>query len=45
MNIYKARLSQVRALMKKRKIDAYIILNTDPHLENIFPTIGKLFGG
>jgi Xaa-Pro aminopeptidase len=42
MNTYKARLSQVRALMKECKIDAYIILNTDPHLGEYIPEHWKI---
>lgn len=37
MNNSKAKLAQLRALMKKRDIDAYIISNTDPHLGEYIP--------
>jgi Xaa-Pro aminopeptidase len=37
MNISRTRLAKVRALMKERDIDAYIILNTDPHLGEYIP--------
>lgn len=42
MNNSKAKLAQLRALMKKRDIDAYIILNTDPHLGEYIPNHWKI---
>jgi len=42
MNISRTKLAQVRALMKKRKIDAYIIFNTDPHLGEYIPGHWKI---
>ena len=37
MNPSKEKLVQLRALMKNRDLDAYIILNTDPHLGEYIP--------
>lgn len=37
MNPSKAKLTRLRALMKKNDIDAYIIPNTDPHLGEYIP--------
>lgn len=42
MNISRTRLAQVRALMKKLKVDAYIIFNTDPHLGEYIPGHWKI---
>jgi Xaa-Pro aminopeptidase len=42
MNNSKAKLARLRALMKKRGIDAYIILNTDPHLGEYIPDHWKI---
>ena len=42
MNISKIRLAQVRALMKERNIDAYLIRNTDPHLGEYIPDHWKI---
>jgi Xaa-Pro aminopeptidase len=37
VNPYKERLARLRASMKLKDIDAYIILNTDPHLGEYIP--------
>ena len=37
MNTSRLRLAQLRASMKKNNIDAYIIINTDPHLGEYIP--------
>jgi Xaa-Pro aminopeptidase len=37
MNNSRTKLTQLRALMKRRDIDAYIIPNTDPHLGEYIP--------
>ncbi|AXP08746.1 aminopeptidase P family protein [Campylobacter hepaticus] len=37
MNIYKTRVEQIRQLMIKEKIDAYLILSADPHLSEYLP--------
>jgi Xaa-Pro aminopeptidase len=42
MNSYRNRLAQLRASMKKQEIDAYIIINTDPHLGEYIPDHWKL---
>jgi Xaa-Pro aminopeptidase len=42
MNIYRKRLAQLRASMKKRDIDSYVIFNTDPHLEEHIPEYWKI---
>ena len=42
MNNSKARLAEIRASMKKRDIDAYIIPNTDPHLGEYIPDHWKI---
>jgi Xaa-Pro aminopeptidase len=42
MNNHKARLVQLRALMKANDIDAYLIPNTDPHLGEYIPGHWKI---
>jgi Xaa-Pro aminopeptidase len=37
MNIFNNRLSELRSLIKKNNIDAYIIPSTDPHLAEYIP--------
>jgi Xaa-Pro aminopeptidase len=41
MNIYRTRLTQLRALMKANDLDLYIIVNTDPHLGEYIPAHWK----
>jgi len=41
MNIYRTRLTQLRALMKAKNLDLYIIVNTDPHLGEYIPAHWK----
>src|SRR5512137_1010482 len=42
MNTSRLRLAQLRASMKKNNIDAYIIINTDPHLGEYIPAHWKI---
>ncbi|MGH2267629.1 aminopeptidase P family protein [Campylobacter taeniopygiae] len=37
MNLYQQKIAQLRDLMKKNHIDAYLILNSDPHLNEYLP--------
>lgn len=41
MNIHAQRLSALRALMKKSKIDAYLVPMSDPHLSEYIPSFWK----
>ena len=41
MNFYKSRIEQIREEMKKRGIDAYILLMSDPHLSEYIPSFWK----
>ncbi|TKX31972.1 aminopeptidase P family protein [Campylobacter estrildidarum] len=41
MNIYKQRVSELRTLMQKNNIDAYLILSADPHLSEYLPEYYK----
>jgi Xaa-Pro aminopeptidase len=42
MNIFKTRLAQLRASMSNNNIDAYIIINTDPHIGEYIPGHWKI---
>jgi Xaa-Pro aminopeptidase len=42
MNTSRQRLAQLRAAMKQKNIDAYIIVNTDPHLGEYIPGHWKI---
>lgn len=37
MNLYQQKIAQLRDLMKKNHIDAYLILSSDPHLNEYLP--------
>ncbi|MGH2327943.1 aminopeptidase P family protein [Campylobacter taeniopygiae] len=37
MNLYQQKIAQLRNLMKKNHIDAYLILSSDPHLNEYLP--------